>query len=376
MEDAKLMFDDTKTMKTKNLCFLRTRGPTTHPQSLFSFPSSVLHSLCFYTIYHTSTFTTPTTEPPFTTSSPAMGPTALKSKPTIHKGALNNIYNSQKPHRDNGPRSPVSPLDSNGETWKYPPRAQAHLKRLETLDEIPLDEAPKDHFRLRPMSYYDGLQPSPEPDGKAVFADLPAAPPKSRLSRPFDQPHPISNDGHSSKPRKPSATPVHVPMSANMTRADSHLRRQPAESFSQRRKVERKAVPPAPIAIPPPAHQPRRQRQVDPRQENRAPAQHSVRQQGRQVPAQQRTARHQGWNPLEEPPRQQRTAPARAHQKDERRDHDVEAQKVGITRSNKRSRLSPPKDRAGRCCILFLLVVMILIIAIAAVVAKKNMHNG
>lgn len=315
-----------------------------------------------------------------------MGPSALKSKPTIHNGALNNMYNAQKPQRstskashsksdtkkyNNKPRSPVSPLDSNGETWKYPQRAQAHLKRLETLDEIPLDEVPKDHFRLRPMSYYDGLQPSPEPDGKSVFADLPAAPPKPRLSRPFDQPHPISNDGHTSVPRKPLATPVHVPMSANMTRAESHLRRQPAESsFSKRRALERRAVAPAPITIPPPAH-PRRQREADPRREQQPPAQHSDRRQGGQG-TRQGTARHQGWNPLEAPPRQQRTAPA--PQKDRGRDHDVEAQ-GGITRSNKRSKLSPPKDKSGRFCILFLLIVMILVVVIIVVVVKKNMRN-
>ena len=312
-----------------------------------------------------------------------MGPTSLKSNPTIHKGALNNMYKSQQPERstskashttsdittyDNGPRSPVSPLNSNGETWKYPPRAQAHLNRLETLDEISLDEVPKDHFRLRPMSYYDGLQTSPEPDGKAVFADLPAAPPKPRLSRPFDQPQPIANDWDTSAPRKPSATPVHVPTQANMTRAHSHLRRQPAELFSKRKAV------PAPITIPPPAHQPRRQREADSIQENQPPAQPSVRQQGRQAAPAPRTARHQGWNPLAEPPRQQRTAQARAYGKDGRRDLDVEAQ-VGITRSDKSSKLTPPKDRSGRCCIFFLLIVMILVIVIIVVVAEKNMRK-
>lgn len=369
---------------TKNLCFLRTRGPTNHPQSLFSSqaPFSILFASTLYTI-QAHLQTTLQLKTLFTISHLAMGSTALKSKPAIHNGALNNMYKSQQPEHstskasydtsditkyNNGPRSPVSPLDSNGETWKYPPRAQAHLNRLETLDEIPLDEAPKDHFRLRPMSYYDGLQTSPEPDGKAVFADLPAAPPKPRLSRPFDQPHPITNDGHTSGPRKPSATPVHIPMQANMTRAYSHLRRQPAESFSKRKAV------PAPITIPPAAHQPRHRREADPHQENnQPPAQPSVRHQGRQAPA-QRTARHQGWNPLKEPPRQQRTAQARAYQKEGPRDHDVEAQ-AGITSSDKRSKLSPPKDKSGRCCIFFLLIVMILVVVIIVVVAEKNMHN-
>ena len=270
-----------------------------------------------------------------------MGPTALKPKPTIHNGALNNMYKSQQPERstskasyaasdittyDNGPRSPVSPLDSYGETWKYPPRAQAHLNGLGTLYEVPLDEAPKDHFRSRPMSYYDGLQTSPEPDDKAVFAELPAAPPKPRLSRPFDQPHPIPSHGQTSRQEKPSAPPANVLMQTNTTRADSHLRRPPAESFSKR-----KAAPVA-ITIPPPAHQPRRQQRT-------AHAEHKDRRQ------------------------------------DRRRDEDLEWQ-AGLTRSNNRSKHEDPQYKSGRRCFFFLLIMMILVIVIIIVVARKNMHNG
>lgn len=313
-----------------------------------------------------------------------MEPTALKSKPTIHNGALNKIYKSQQPERstskasyaasdittyDNGPRSPVSPLDSYGETWKHPPRAQAHLNGLGTLYEVPLDEAPKDHFRSRPMSYYDGLQTSPEPDDKAVFADLPVAPPKPRLSRPFDQPHPIPSHGQISRQEKPSAPPANVPMQTNMTRADSHLRRQPAESFSKRKAA------PAPLTIPPPAHQPKRQYEPNPHQEAQPHTQRSGPHQGKQAPA-QRTALHQGWNPLEEPPRQQRTAHAehKDRRQDRRRDDDLEWQ-AGLTRSNNRSKHDDPQYKSGRRCFFFLLIMMILVIVIIVVVARKNMHN-
>lgn len=296
-----------------------------------------------------------------------MAPTTLKSKPTIHTGALNNMYVSRK--NDNRPRSPVSPLESNGETWKYPRRAQAHLKGLGTHYKAPLDKAPKDHFRSRPMSYYDGMQTSPEPEDKAVFADLPAAPATKRLSRPFDQPYPTYNNGMMSGQGKASKPPGDIPMPANMTRADSHLRRQPAESS------KRKAAP-APISIPKPAHQSRRQREPSPYQRDQLPVQRSGGPQGKKAPA-QRSARHQGWNPLEEPPRQQRTARAH-HQDPSRHQHhgDDREWKLELGRSNNRSKHNDPQYKSGRRCFFFLLIMMIVVVVIIVVMVTRKTHQS
>ncbi|KAL9072048.1 MAG: hypothetical protein Q9161_003823 [Pseudevernia consocians] len=277
------------------------------------------------------------------------------------------MYKSRQ--NDNCPRSPVSPLESNGETWKYPRRAQAHLKGLGNLHEGSLVEAHKNHFRSRPISYYDGLPTSPEPEDKAVFADLPAAPATERLSRPFEQPYLMYNNGMTSGQGKASKPPGDNPMQANMTRADSHLRRQPAESS------KRKAAP-APISVPKPAHQSRRQREPSPPQRDQPPVQRSGGHQGKKAPA-QRTARHQGWNPLEEPPRQQRTA--RTHHQDLRRHQhhgdDLERQ-LDLGRSNNRSKHNDPQYKSGRRCFFFLLFMLILIVVIIVVLVEKNMHHG
>lgn len=372
-------------MDNKNPLFFqdkRTNKPSTIP---FFSPSSILFSHSFYTIYpistnrkHHSNHTTP-----FTISYLGMGRTALTSKPTIHDKALNNMYKSQKLDRstsnvsyaasdikrnDNGPRSPVSPLESNGETWRYPHATQAHPNRLRTLYEIPLQESPQEIFFSRPMSYYDSLQASPEPTGKEVFADLVAAPPRSRLSRPFDQPQPVTNDGQPSRPRKLSATPVAVPMQANMTRAGSFLRRQPQQaSFPKRKPV------PAPLTIPASAHQSRRQREPAAHQESQHFAQRPGRHQGTQTSTQRTT--HKGWNPLEEPPRQQRTAHAqpKEHCRDERRGDDVEKQ-AGHTQLTKRSGHRIHDDKAGILCKCFLVILFIMIVVIIAVVTKKAMN--
>lgn len=309
-----------------------------------------------------------------------MGATALKSKPTIHDGALNNIYKSQQPSRSistsskasyavsdytsqhDGPRSPVSPLESSGDTWKYLPRAQTHLEGLGTFHEVPLDETPKDHFGSRPMSYYDGLQTSPEPQTKAVLANLPVASANKRLSRPFEQPYPAYNHGLMSAQRQTSAPPVNIPMQAKMPRADSHLRGEPANPS------QRKAVP-APLAIPKPAHQSRRQHQQSPYQEKQ-PAQGSGHRQGNQART-QRPARHQGWNPFEEPPRQQRTVGAdrqdRRHSR--RRSEDLERQ-AGLSHSKH----NDPQYKSGRRCFFFLIIMMILVVVIIVVTIRKNMH--
>lgn len=282
------------------------------------------------------------------------------------------MHNSQQPGRshttsshamsdltsdDDRPRSPVSPIDSNGETWKYPRSAKAHLEGLGTLHKGPQNEAPKDHFRSRPISYYDGLQTSPEPSGKEVFTNIPSAP---------------------AKKRNPSAPAAAVPMQANLTRADSHLRRQPAEVPHPRAAPAPPAVPkpahqsrrkraPTPIAIPISAHQFRRPHEPNPRRENQRSAPH----QGNQ-PSTQRPARHQGWNPLEEPSRQQRST--HAHHQGRRRGDDLERQ-ADLTRTRNRAKDYDPQYKSGRRCFFSLMIMMILAIVVIVVVVEKNLHQ-
>ena len=315
-----------------------------------------------------------------------MGASALKSRPTVHNRGLNDIYKSQQLDRSistlskashavsdctsphDGPRSPVSPLESNGDRWKYPPRAQAHLKKLETLHKASPDDIPIGHFRSRPMSYYDGLQTSPEPDNEAVFAEFQPASAKRRLSRPFEQPHLTNNHEPASRQRQASVPPVDGPLQANMPRAESHLRGQPSKS------LKRKAVP-APLTIPKPSHQSGRQHQRSTRQETR-PARRSGPRQENQAQT-QRPARHQGWNPLAEPACPQRTI--RADHQDRRHNRrgseDVEWQ-AGLTRSNNRSKHNDPQYEAGRRCFIFLVIMMILVVVIIVVTVKKSMHQN
>ena len=327
------------------------RGRTKHPQS-YSFPQ-IPSSFRFPTTLYTTSAQSSNLHDNHTSNIAifhlAVGTSAHKSNPTVHNEALDNMHNSQQPDRsrtksskgsyalsdlssgNNSARSPVSPIESNGETWKHPPRGDAHPEGLGTFHEVPLDEA--------------------------------AAPAKERLSRPFEQPYPTSKQGQGSAP------PATVPMQATMTRADSHLRRQPAQAS------KRKAAP-APIAIPKPAaaHQSRLQRDPRSRQADQAPAQRAGRHQGNQSSA-QRPVRHQGWNPLDEPPRQQ--GAAHAHHHDRRHDHgrsdDLEKQ-LGLTRSKDRSKHDDPQYYAGRRCFWFLMVFLtiVLITIIVAVEADKR----
>lgn len=278
------------------------------------------------------------------------------------------MYESQQSDRS-GPndraRSPVSPLDSNGKTWNYPPRANA----LGPLHDIPIDGAPNEPFHSRPMSYYDGIPKSPEPDPKAVFADLPAAPPKKRLSRPFEQPHPTNSHAQTSGHGKASAATAAVSMQANMTRADSHLRRQPAQPSS--RKAPRKA-PPAPLTIPKPAHQSKRpQREPSPFQGEQAPAERSGHRQGNQA-RKQRPAHHQGWDPLAAaPPRQQRTA--HGPHRDRRHRDDLEWQGDRAVKNN-RSKQKEPRSKEGRACFFFVMIMLVVAIVVIALVLTKSVH--
>lgn len=239
-----------------------------------------------------------------------MGSSALRPKPTVHNGPSNTSSKSQD---SDIPPSPVSPLDSNGETWKYPPNANAHPKGLWKPDQIPLEQVPA----------------------------------KTRLSRPFEQPYPI----YTSERRQVSAQPAAAPMQANIKRADSHLRSQPAQ-------VAKNKTAPLLLTIPKPAHQPRRQHEPSP-----VPADRQNDQTGLQ-----RSARHQGWNPLKEPPRQQDAA--HDHGEDDRRAHgrgrDLERQ----------GHLPKVKDRQGLVSFILLMIVGVLGVVAVVVLLKTTWGKG
>ena len=314
-----------------------------------------------------------------------MGSQKLRSKPTVHNDSLNNKYKdcqqrkpaSRTPSKAsdevsditcpvNQPRSPISPLDSHSETWRHPPRARAQPKGKEPIYN---NGAPEGHFRLRPFSFYEELYTSPEPDDKSVFADMLAAPPKKRLSRPFEQPYPTYNHGATLEKEKTASGPTQ----ANPPRGESRHRRQPAQ-FSSNRKGNRKA-PPTPIVIPPPVHQANVRRKPAPDQESQSRPQRPARQetQGRA----QKPAHHHGWNPLAEPPRQQRGA--QTQHKEQRRNNkfrndDLEWQGE-LLRSKNRSKHDDPQYKSGRRCFFFLVLMLILVIVVIVVIVERNLHQ-
>lgn len=255
-----------------------------------------------------------------------MDPTVSRPTSSLHDAALNNTYRSQ---RSNNPLSPVSPLDSNGETWKYPPSANTHFQGPGTLHEIPLEKSPA----------------------------------KNRLSRPFEQPYPLDTSGWGQNP------PPHtnVLMQANLERADSHLRQQPAK------KPKRKSPPP-PITIPKAAHPSRPQAEPIPYQADQAPAERSDRRQKNENRV-QGSVRHQGWNPLEQLPRKQSSAHkhGKGHRRNQRRSRDLEMQDV-FTDLPKGSERRSADYYGGRRCFFFLVVMIIAVIIVIVVAVKKALQ--
>ena len=313
-----------------------------------------------------------------------MGSQSLRSKPTVHDDSLNNKYKecqqskpaSRTPSRasdavsditypSNQARSPVSPLDSHGETWKHPPRTHSQLKGKGPVND---NEASVGHFGIRPFSFYEGQYLSPEPDDKSVFADMLAAPPAKRLSRPFEQPHPMYNHGVTLEKAKTASGPAQ----ASLPRGDSRHRRQPTH-FSSNRKGNRKG-PPTPIVIPQPVYQANVQRKPAPNQESQNRPQRTARQEP-QV-REQKPAPHHGWNPSVEPSRRQRGAPTQ--HKEKRRNNkyrsDIEWQ-AELLRSKNRSKHDDAQYKSGRRCFFFLVLMFILVIVIVVVIVEKNLHQ-
>ena len=313
-----------------------------------------------------------------------MGSQTLRSKPTVHSDSLNSKYKDRQqrnpPNRTpskasdavsdityptNRQRSPISPLDSHGETWKHPPRAHAQLNGKGPIYD---NGAPEGHFELRPFSFYEGLHTSPEPDNKSLFADMLAAAPAKRLSRPFEQPNPIYNHGATLEKEKTASGPTQ----ASLPRGDSRHRRQPAQ-FSSNRKGNRKG-PPTPIVIPKPVHQTSVHRKPAPNQESQSRPQRPARR-GTQVRG-QKPAHHHGGNPLAEPPRQQRGS--QSQHKEQRRNNkyrtDIEWQGE-LLRSKNRSKHDDPQYKSGRRCFFFLVLMFILVIVIIVVIVEKNLHQ-
>ena len=320
----------------------------------------------------------------FTISYPTMGSQNLRSNPTVHSDSLNNKYKDRQqrnpPSRtqskasdavsditypSNRLRSPISPLDSHGETWKHPPRAHAQLNGKGPIYD---NGAPEGHFELRPFSFYEGLH-SPEPDDKSVFADMLAAPPQKRLSRPFEQPYPSYNHGATLEKGKTASGPTQ----ASLPRGDSRHRRQPPTQFSSNRKGNRKG-PPTPIVIPKSVHQTNVHRKAAPYQESQGRPQHPARQET-QVRG-QKPAHHHGWNPLAETSRQQ--GGAETQHKEKRRNNkwrdDIESQRE-LLRSKNRCKHDDPEYKSGRRCFFFLMLMFILVIVIIVVIVEKNLHQ-
>ena len=216
-----------------------------------------------------------------------------------------STHKTYKSQQSNSPPSPVSPLESNGENWKHPPTAKPQSKGQGTISKVPLEEARS----------------------------------KRRLSRPFEQPFPMSTSGQRRvAPGKKQA---------NMKRADSYVGQTSA------RVPIRKPAPPT-LAIPAPTHQARYQPE------------------GSQTFAErsERSARHQGWNPLKE---QRLEHTGNTNKKDGRRvnghSHDLERQDEPWPYSKPR-REKRAKDPEGRVCFFFLIFMAILIIIATTVTIK------
>ena len=212
------------------------------------------------------------------------------------------------------PLSPVSPLESNGEGWKYPPIAN-HLQGQGTFSKVPLEE-------LRN---------------------------KKRLSRPFEQPYPISTPGQ----RQVSTRP----MQANMKRADSYV------GQKQTRVPTRKPAPPT-LTIPAPTHQARHHPHQNPDQESQTSAERPDHRQKRETRV-QRSTRHQGWDPLKKS-RPERTPDAN------NKSRDLERQDETWTYSKPRGWKSAD-DSGDRMFFWFLVIVLVVgIVVVAATVHWKK----
>ena len=170
------------------------------------------------------------------------------------------MHKTYKPQKSNPPLSPVSPLESNGENWKYPPIAYPHLKGQGTSSKTPLEEI-RSKKRLShpfeqpyPISTSGQRQVSARPEywksppipnphlkgqGASPKGPLEEVRSKRRLSRPFEQPYPITTSGQSQIPARPKdwkSPPIADP---------PHLKRQetspkaPLEEIRRKRRLSR-----------------------------------------------------------------------------------------------------------------------------------------
>ena len=156
------------------------------------------------------------------------------------------MHTTYKSQQSDPPLSPVSPLESNGENWKYPPIANPNLKGRGTSSKVPLEEVRSER----------------------------------RLSRPFEQPYPIPTSGQ----RQVSARP----MQTNMKRIESYVDQGPA------RMPKRKPAPPT-LTMPAQKYQERYHPDQNPNQENQVSAERSERRPKKETRVEQ-SARHHGWN--------------------------------------------------------------------------------
>lgn len=252
-------------------------------------------------------------------------PDRISTLPTSCLAMGASTHKTDKPQQSNPPLSPVSPLESNGENWKYPPIANRYLKGQETFSKVPLEEVRS----------------------------------KKRLSRPFEQPYPITTSGGQRQDISRS-------MQANMKRADSYVGQQPAL-------VPKRKPAPARLTTPPPTYQARYESDQNPFQESQASAERSDRWQKTDTRG-QRSARHQGWDPFKQP-RFEITAITnnKDYSRADGHNRDLERQDEAWPYSKPRE-CKRPDDAEGRRCGISLLIMLVL--GIVAVVVTVKLRLG
>ena len=236
------------------------------------------------------------------------------------------MHKTYKSQQSDPPLSPVSPLESNGEGWKYPPIANPHLQGQRTFSKVPLEEVRS----------------------------------KKRLSRPFEQPYPISTSGQTQISARS--------MQANMKRADPYVGQKKA------RVPKRKPAPPT-LTIPAPTHQARHNPDQNPNQKSQPSAERSDHRQKKETRV-QRSARHQGWDPFKKL-RPERTSDAnnKADRRADGHSRDLERQDEAWPYSRPRGWKSAD-DYGDRRFFFFLVLVAVVGIVVVAVYVKMHWKKG
>ena len=242
-----------------------------------------------------------------------------------------------RPHQSNDSFEPVSPLEGNGETWQHPDDQTRPVSPLSFTSEP----------RKNPPNTFT------QPKGSRIVQERPFKKDhnKNRLSRPFDQPAYPSEPSH--QHRQPSPPRTNVPMQADMKRAHSHLRNQPAQAPTRK-------PAPATLTIPAPVHQSRHHREPNPHRDKHAPAERHDHRSKKKSQVQG----HRGWDPEGQLNRDFPT---------KRKNH--RGRERDLERQDEFAHLPKASDKAGRRCCIWLVVVALLVLAIIIIVLVRNKHH-